>query len=93
VKYSAAGDDIELRGAENAGWVTLEIADTGRGIPNDELSGVWEELSRGREAIDQPGSGLGLPFVKAIIARHGGAVELRSRAGEGTVVTVRLPLG
>ena len=91
-KYSAPGDSIELRGSEGDGWVTVEVADTGRGIPSDELDRVWEELSRGREALDVPGSGLGLPFVKAIIERHGGTVHLQSRAREGTLVRVRLPL-
>jgi len=91
-KYSNPGDTIEVRGSESDGWVTVEVADTGRGIPSDELDRVWEELSRGREALDVPGSGLGLPFVKAIIERHGGAVHLQSRAREGTLVRVRLPL-
>ena len=91
-KYSAPGDSIELRGSEGDGWVTVEVADTGRGIPSDELDRVWEELSRGREVLDVPGSGLGLPFVKAIIERHGGSVQMESRAREGTLVRVRLPL-
>lgn len=92
MKYSADGDTIEVRGAEGDGVVTLEIADTGRGIPNDELSRVWEELSRGRGALDVPGSGLGLPFVKAVVERHGGSVHLQSREREGTLVRVTLPL-
>ena len=91
-KYSTPGDTIEVRGFESDGWVTVEVADTGRGIPSDELDRVWEELSRGREALDVPGSGLGLPFVKAIIERHGGSVQMESRAREGTLVRVRLPL-
>ena len=91
-KYSTPGDTIEVRGSESDGWVTVEVADTGRGIPSDELDRVWEELSRGREALDVPGSGLGLPFVKAIIERHGGSVQMESRAREGTLVRVRLPL-
>lgn len=91
-KYSTPGDTIEVRGSESDGWVTVEVADTGRGIPSDEIDRVWEELSRGREALDVPGSGLGLPFVKAIIERHGGSVQMESRAREGTLVRVRLPL-
>jgi two-component system OmpR family sensor kinase len=92
VKYSSAGDTIEVRGAEGDGVATVEIADTGVGIPEEELTLVWEELSRGREARAVPGSGLGLPFVRAIVQRHGGSVELRSRAREGTLVRVSLPL-
>ncbi|MGV8885389.1 MAG: sensor histidine kinase [Microbacteriaceae bacterium] len=92
VKYSAPGETIEVRGSEGDGWVTVEVADTGRGIPSDEQNTVWEELSRGREARDVSGSGLGLPFVKAIVERHGGTVQLQSRAREGTLVRVSLPL-
>jgi len=92
MKYSSASDTIEVRGSEGDGTVTLEIADTGRGIPNDEIARVWEELSRGRGALDVPGSGLGLPFVKAVVERHGGTVNLESREREGTLVRVNLPV-
>jgi two-component system OmpR family sensor kinase len=53
---------------------------------------VWEELYRGQGARGVPGSGLGLALVRAIVERHGGRVTLRSRAGQGTVVTMRLPV-
>ena len=91
VKYSAPGDSIEVRGREDEGWVELEVADTGRGIPEDELDLVGEELGRGREARGTEGSGLGLPLVRAVIARHGGSCELRSWHGQGSTVTIRLP--
>lgn len=93
VKYSAAGDAIDVRGIEEEGRAVIEVADTGRGIPEADQERVWEELARGSEAADVPGSGLGLPFVRAIVERHGGTVHLRSRAREGTLVRVSLPLG
>lgn len=92
LKYSTPGDTIEVRGSENDGRVTIEVADTGRGIPEPEQNHVWEELARGRTTLDVPGSGLGLPFVRAIIERHAGSVALSSRQGEGTAVRVALPL-
>ncbi len=92
VKYSDPGDRIELRGSEDDGMIRLEVADTGRGIPAEEQATVWEELARGTHTRDVAGSGLGLPFVKAIIERHGGTIELSSRLGEGTVVRMRLPI-
>ena len=92
LKYSSAGDTIEIRGSERDGGVTVEVADTGRGIPESEHANVWEELARGRTTLDVPGSGLGLPFVRAIVERHSGSVDLSSRAGEGTSVRVTLPL-
>jgi two-component system OmpR family sensor kinase len=90
-KFSRPGDAIQVRAFEDATQVIVEIADQGPGIAEDELPHVWEELYRGKLARGFPGSGLGLPIVKAIIERHGGQVTLRSRPNQGTVVTIRLP--
>ena len=92
VKFTQAGDTIELRSAENSTHVTIEVADTGPGIPDDEQPHVWSELYRGESARGVPGSGLGLALVRAIIERHNGETALRSRSGQGTVVTLTLPL-
>jgi two-component system OmpR family sensor kinase len=91
VKFSRPGDTIEIRAAEDGDEVVIEIADTGPGIPEDELDEVWEELARGRAARGVPGTGLGLPLARTIVARHGGSERIRSRVGQGTVVSVRLP--
>ena len=71
----------------------IEVADTGPGIPDEEVEHVWDELYRGEGARGIHGSGLGLALVRAIIQRHDGSVGLRSRTGAGTVFTVRLPVG
>lgn len=90
IKFTQPGSTIEMRAFEDRSSVVLEVADTGPGIPDDELSEVWEELYRGKQARGIPGSGLGLSLVRAIVARHDGQVSLRSRVGQGTVVTLRL---
>lgn len=92
VKYSEQQDAIEVRGREEDGMILLEIADTGHGIPADELETVWEELSRSRESRGIEGAGLGLPLVRAILERHGGAATLESWHGEGSTLTLRLPV-
>ncbi len=69
----------------------LEIADTGRGIPPADQPVVFEELARGANARDRPGSGLGLALARTIVARHGGDITLVSREGQGTRVRVSLP--
>jgi two-component system OmpR family sensor kinase len=91
IKFSRPGDTVEVRAVEDRTHVTIEVADTGPGIPREELPRVWEELYRGQGARGVPGSGLGLALVRAIVERHGGQVTLRSRTGQGTVVTMRLP--
>jgi two-component system OmpR family sensor kinase len=92
LKFTRPGDTIEVRAFEDRRSVVIEVADTGPGIPDDELPRVGEELYRGRAAHGVQGSGLGLALARAIVQRHGGAVIIRSRAGQGTVVTVRLPV-
>lgn len=92
VKYTDVGQRVEVRGSEAGGWVVIEVADTGRGIPAAEVATVFEELGRASNALDRPGSGVGLALVRVIVARHGGTVSLRSRLGEGTSVRLALPL-
>jgi two-component system OmpR family sensor kinase len=92
LKFTRPGDTVEVRAFESGTFVAIEVADTGPGIPQEELPRVWEELYRGQGARGVPGSGLGLALVRAIVERHGGQVTLRSRAGQGTVVTMRLPV-
>lgn len=90
-KFTRAGDAIEVRAFEDGRWNVIEVADTGPGIPEQDLPHVFEELYRGDNARAVPGSGLGLALVRAIARQHGGDVTVRSRSGEGTALTLRLP--
>jgi len=91
LKFTAPGDTVEIRAFEDGATVVIEVADTGPGIPEEEVPHVWEELYRGQGARGVQGSGLGLALVQAIAERHGGQTGLRSRAGQGTMFTLRLP--
>jgi two-component system, OmpR family, sensor kinase len=92
VKFSLPGDTVEVRASEDGDTLLLEVADTGAGIPADELGQVWQELARGAAARSLPGTGIGLALVRVIVVRHGGQVAIRSRDGQGTVVGIRLPV-
>jgi signal transduction histidine kinase len=92
IKFTHPADTVEMRAFEDGSSVVIEVADTGPGIPDDEIAHVWEELYRGSGARGIQGSGLGLALVRAIVSRHEGSIDLRSRSGEGTVFTVRLPI-
>jgi signal transduction histidine kinase len=71
--------------------VTVEVADTGPGVDEDDLPHLGEELYRGSSTRSAEGSGLGLALVQAIVRRHGGTVTIRSRLGQGTLVALRFP--
>lgn len=90
-KFTTEGATVEIRAYEDGANVAVEVADTGPGVPADELPHLGEELYRGSAGIGVEGSGLGLALVKAIVMRHNGSMTIRSRPGRGTVVTVRLP--
>jgi two-component system OmpR family sensor kinase len=92
VKFTRPGDTIEVRAIEDGATMVIEIADTGPGIADEDIPHVWEELYRGQGARGVPGSGLGLALVRAIAERHNGQVSLRSRAGQGTVFILKLPV-
>jgi signal transduction histidine kinase len=91
LKFTGPENPIEIRAFEDGRSLLVEVADTGPGIPPDELPRIFEELYRGTNARGFEGSGLGLALVQRVIARHGGAVSVRSRPGQGSVFTVRLP--
>jgi signal transduction histidine kinase len=71
------------------------VADSGPGVPSDELPRIFEELYRGANARGTEGSGLGLALVQRIVELHGGQIQVRSQQEDpsGTVFTVRLPVG
>ena len=93
LKFTRPGDTIEVRAYEDGAQVAIEVADTGPGIPEAELPHVWEELYRGESAQGIAGSGLGLPLVRAIINQHHGRIVMRSLVNQGTVITLRFPVG
>ena len=93
IRYSpikgAVTVDLEKTGAK----VKVTVADRGIGIAAEELGGIFERFRRGANAAEhhEGGLGLGLPVAKAIAEAHKGNIEMTSRLGEGTTVTVVLP--
>ncbi len=91
-KYTHPGDTITLQVRVDDGDLLIVVRDTGIGIPPGEIPLVWEDLYRGQQVREIPGSGIGLTLVKTIIERHYGQVSLESAPGAGTTVYVRLPV-
>jgi len=92
LKYSSEEGQVQVRATDDGNTAEIEVADTGSGIPEDEMPHIFEELYRGRQAKRVEGSGLGLALVQRIIRLHAGDILVRSRDQQGTVMTVRLPL-
>lgn len=94
LKFTAENDSVEIRVFEDGRAIIIEVADSGAGVPGEDVSKIFEELYRGSNARSTEGSGLGLALVHRIIALHGGRIEVRSSQEEprGTVFTVRLPV-
>lgn len=93
VKYTEAGGTVRLSCSTNGDEVELVVTDTGLGIPERDLERVFERFYRVDRARHRStgGTGLGLAIVRHVAVNHGGSVAVRSREGQGTVVTVRLP--
>ncbi|GAA4607284.1 two-component system sensor histidine kinase BaeS [Actinoplanes octamycinicus] len=92
-RYCRPGDRVRLETRVEAGTAVVEVADTGPGIPAEELPHAFERLWRGRNAARVAGSGIGLAVVRELIAAHGGSVGIDSPAAGGVTVTLRLPSG
>ena len=90
LKHSPARGNIGI--AARQGWadfVEITIADTGPGIPPEQLSQVFERFYQAKEM--KSGTGLGLAIAKEIVRAHGGDITVSSVLGEGTEFLVRLP--
>ena len=93
IKYTPANGTVELNANNNEGCVSVEITDTGIGIPQEEQSKIFREFYRATNAreLEHDGTGLGLSIVKHIIERHGGQIRVESKEGCGTTFTLTLP--
>lgn len=90
IKFTNAGGAVRVTIRPDGDRVAIEIADTGRGIPHDQLDHIFDRYFQGRGA--KGGAGLGLAIARAGIDAHGGRVEVQSRVGRGTRFRITLPV-
>lgn len=90
-RHCRAGDTVTVTTSGTPVEALVEAADTGPGIPSDELPRVFERLWRGARARAAGGSGIDLAVVKKLITAHGGAVCVDSGPDGGTRMTLRMP--
>jgi len=93
IKYTPENKTVHIEAKSDGDCVQIDIADTGIGIPADEVGSVFEEFFRASNAkkSEKDGTGLGLSIVKQIVERHGGEISVQSQEGKGTNFTVTLP--
>ena len=92
VKYSDAGQAVRLEIGRDGADILCAIRDKGIGIPEADREWLFNAFHRGHNVGDRPGTGLGLVIVKRCVDLHGGKIIVESKSGEGTTVTVRLPI-
>ena len=94
VKYTDPGGTITIKSTSDGQRVTLSVSDTGVGIPDELLPNIFDRFVRADESRTRSsgGAGLGLSIAKWIIARHGGHIEVLSRTGVGTRMSIVLPV-
>lgn len=91
--YCRPGDSVDVFVEVSADTGVLTVIDSGPGLDDAERVHAFDRRWRGVKARrTTPGSGLGLPIVKAIVGAHGGTVQLSTAEHSGTVVRIELPL-
>lgn len=94
VRYTKEGGEVSIKTTIDEKYWSFYIQDTGIGIYKDSLEKVFTEFYRAKNAkqFAAVGTGLGLSIVKKLVEQSDGIIELKSKVGEGTTVTVRFPL-
>jgi two-component system phosphate regulon sensor histidine kinase PhoR len=94
VKFTPSGGQVTVTAETDGGQAVVSVADTGIGIPAGDRKDLFTRFFRASNATKRaiPGTGLGLAIVQTIVVGHGGEMSLQSQEGEGTTVSVRLPL-
>ncbi|MBI5064482.1 MAG: HAMP domain-containing protein [Desulfatitalea sp.] len=93
IKYTPPGGRVRVGVAWDAGIALLTVEDTGAGIAPEDHPKIFERFFRGDQSRSQDGAGLGLSLAQVIARAHGGEIALASRPGQGSLFTLRLPMG
>jgi signal transduction histidine kinase len=92
LKFTPAGGRVTVRTGQDGASAVLEVADTGIGIPADELPRIFDRFWRGQAAAATSGSGIGLAVAAELTWAHGGTLTAASEPGQGTRLTLTLPV-
>jgi len=90
LKVTRSGGTVTIRAARYDDYIRFSVADTGPGIPTEELPYIFDRYFRGRFKAGK-GLGLGLPIAKALVEGHGGRIWAETEPGRGSVFHFTLP--
>ncbi|MBX6365208.1 MAG: HAMP domain-containing histidine kinase [Gemmatimonadetes bacterium] len=91
-KFTDEGGRIVVRASGDGDHIVLEVADTGAGIPADDLPHIFDKYFRGRAGTASSGAGLGLAIARQIVRLHGGELTVESEPGQGSTFRARIPI-
>jgi len=91
LKFTPAGGRVTISTRSNDTEAVLRVADTGAGIPDDDLPRIFDRFFRGQQAAQISGSGIGLTVAAELAQAHGGRLTAASELGHGTQMTLSLP--
>ncbi|WP_086932961.1 CHASE2 domain-containing protein [Agarilytica rhodophyticola] len=91
IKYSFSRNDIILRICSEGANIQIKVIDYGVGINEKDSRLIFDRYKRGGAVHDQPGAGLGLYFIKTVMKKHSGTINIDSVVGEGSCFTLTLP--
>ena len=92
IKYSPEGSNVEIRIRNSDSMVITEIEDHGKGIPEEDLTRIFEKFYQSKYTRGHGGIGLGLAISKGIIDAHGGQMYVQSSVGQGSIFYFSLPV-
>ncbi len=92
IKFTPDGGEISVSLVSDGEYAAVKISDTGAGIPEDEISKIFDKYYRASNTVGTEGSGLGLAVCKRILNLCGGEISAESEVGKGSTFTVKLPL-
>ncbi|MDC0139997.1 ATP-binding protein, partial [Hyphomicrobiales bacterium] len=94
IKFNKNGGNIKIESEDNQNTLDIIIKDTGNGISQSSINYLYEPFGNINNPItkNKEGIGLGLPITKSLIDIHNGAIDIKSKRGEGTMVTISLPM-
>lgn len=90
-KFTPSGGTIGILLKQTGKFIVLEVSDSGKGIPADKQSLIFDRFYRIDETSSRPGSGIGLALTKRLVELHHGTITVNSQKGKGSVFIVKIP--